>query len=156
MLEACSKFLKPDDYKALLAAVADTREKVRHRTAWRIEATLREFQKPPMVNLWFDYPVHHLDEAGSLKDVDAEGEAPPWQKASDKRKANAKKAKKSKKEEFEFAYQAANFGEPPTLEALVEAMNLSKRTVERYMKDYDYIIIKGKVYKADAIEKSPS
>jgi hypothetical protein len=108
-----------------------------------------------MVNLWFDYPVHHLDEVGSLHDVDAEGEAPPWQKAADKRKSNAKKAKKSKKEEFEFAYQASNFGEPPTIEALCETVNLARRTVEGRMKDYGYIIVKGKVYKDDALEKSP-
>ena len=155
MLETCSKFLKPDVYKSLLSDVASAREKVKHRTAWRIEATLREFEKPPMVNLWFDYPVHHVDDIGSLKDIDAEGEAPPWQKAADKRKTNAKKAKKSKKEEFEFAYQAANFGEPPTIEALCEALNLSKRSVEGRMKEYGYISIKGKVRQADELEKSP-
>ena len=140
MLAACSKFLNPDAYKAVLVEVEAARAKVRQRTAWRVEGTLREFPKFAPVNLWFNYPVHHVDDIGSLKDVDAEGEAPPWQKATDKRKANAKNAKKSKKEEFEFAYQAANFGEPPTVKMLAEQLDISERAVRDKTKEYGFII----------------
>lgn len=140
MLDACLKYLKPDEYKALLAEVAAVREKMRKRTAWRIEGTLREFSKFPPVNLWFDYPVHYLDEVGSLKDVDAEGEAPPWQKGNKARRENAKERRKTKREEFEFAYDAANFGSPPTLKALAEQLNVSERTARDKIKEYGYII----------------
>lgn len=37
------------------------------RTAWRIESTLREFKPWAPVNLWFDFPLHHLDESGDLE-----------------------------------------------------------------------------------------
>jgi RecA-family ATPase len=35
-------------------------------TAWRLEATLREFKAWPPMNIWFDFPVHRLDEDGVL------------------------------------------------------------------------------------------
>jgi regulatory protein RepA len=155
MIEACSKHLKPDEYKVLLTDVEAARARVRQRTAWRIEPTLREFPKFAPVNVWFDYPLHYLDDVGSLKDVDADGEAPPWQRASDKRKTNAKKAKKSKKEEFEFAYQSSNFGEPPSIEMLCDTLNLARRTVEMRMKDYGYISVRGKVYSSDVLQNAP-
>ena len=37
------------------------------RTAWRMEATLREFKQWLPVNIWFDFPVHSIDEDGDLK-----------------------------------------------------------------------------------------
>ena len=144
MLEACVKRLKPDEYKALTADVAEARAQAKQRTAWRIEGTLREFPKFQPINLWFDYPVHHMDDIGCLKDIDAEGEAPPWQKATDKRKANAKKTKKSKKEEFEFAYQAANFGEPPTVKMLAEQLDINERTARDHVRENGYMIDKNR------------
>jgi regulatory protein RepA len=144
MLAACQRLFPKSKWDALMnERVEAAKAKVRQRTAWRIDGTLREFPKFQPVNLWFDYPVHHLDSVGSLQDVDAEGEAPPWQKAIDKRKANASKAKKSKKEEFEFAYQSANFGDPPTVKMLAEQMNVSERTARDRLYDYGYTIDKN-------------
>ncbi|MDT2237522.1 hypothetical protein P7H19_16280 [Paenibacillus larvae] len=37
--------------------------------------------------MWFQYPIHKVDDVGSLKDIEPEGEAPAWKKAtSNKRK----------------------------------------------------------------------
>lgn len=60
--------------------VEKEKAKVRSKTAWRIEGTLREFPKFEPVNLWFDYPVHRLDEIGSLKDLQLEAQDPPWKR----------------------------------------------------------------------------
>lgn len=35
-------------------------------TAWRLEATLREFKAWSPMNIWFDFPVHKPDEDGTL------------------------------------------------------------------------------------------
>lgn len=37
------------------------------RTAWRIEATLREFKTWEPINVWFDFPRHLPDEDGDLE-----------------------------------------------------------------------------------------
>ena len=41
-------------------------------TAWRMEATLREFQRIEPVNLFFSYPLHELDAFGALTNANLE------------------------------------------------------------------------------------
>lgn len=36
------------------------------RTAWRMESTLREFKPWAPINIWFDFPVHNIDEDDEL------------------------------------------------------------------------------------------
>lgn len=43
--------------------------RVANRTGWRIEATLREFPPFEPIDVWFEYPIHRLDESGILKDI---------------------------------------------------------------------------------------
>ena len=38
-------------------------------TAWRMDATLREFQRIEPVNLFFSYPLHELDAGGILREA---------------------------------------------------------------------------------------
>lgn len=129
MMLTCQKLLSPATFKALGDAAETARGAAAGRTAWRIEGTLREFPRFEPVNLWFDYPVHHVDLVGSLKDIDAEGEAPPWQKAVLKRKKGVEADRKDKNLEFEQAVAGANFGEPPTKKQLAEYLGISERTV---------------------------
>jgi hypothetical protein len=88
MLGVCDRLMKPDLYRSMLTDVYASRQAAKSRTAWRIEGTLREFPKFKPINLWFHYPVHHVDDIGVLKDADADGEKAPWQKAIDKRNKN--------------------------------------------------------------------
>ena len=41
-----------------------------NRTAWRIDGILREFPKFDPLNMWFDYPIHRMDDAGALADIE--------------------------------------------------------------------------------------
>ncbi|SEU32494.1 AAA family ATPase [Paenibacillus sp. NFR01] len=111
---------------------------VRGRSAWRVEGTLREYAKFEPVNMWFAYPVHRVDEVGSLKDIEPEGEAsPPWKKATGKRKEKAGQQRRSKAEEFEDAVANCNMGEPPTVKDLTEWFSTTGKTVaERTMRDW--------------------
>jgi len=121
-------------------------EAVRGRSAWRVEGTLREYAKFKPVNMWFQYPVHRVDEVGSLKDIEPEGEAkPPWQKATDKRKGKAQEERRSKAEEFEDVISNCNFGEPPTLNDVMDwyastGKEVAERTVRDWIKKYGYEI----------------
>ncbi|SDR82668.1 hypothetical protein SAMN05444162_0133 [Paenibacillaceae bacterium GAS479] len=122
---------------------------VRIRSAWRVEGTLREYPKFAPVNMWFQYPVHRVDQSGSLKDIDPEGEAQaPWQKATGKRKEQANKERRSKAEEFEEVVSNCNFGEPPTTKNVVEwyastGKEVAERTVREWVKKFGYMFDKN-------------
>ena len=45
-------------------------------TAWRLEFNLREFRNPKPLDIWFDYPIHYLDESNELSKIHPAGS---WQ-----------------------------------------------------------------------------
>lgn len=156
MLEYCRRRLCETVYDMLALDISAAEKVVQNRTAWRVEGTLREFPKFPPVYLWFDYPRHRMDEIGVLKDLEADGEAPPWQRASGKAKKNAEKKADGKRREFEDAVQNCNMGEPPTVNDLVEWFSdagneVTKRTIQNWVKKFGFRIDKnsGKVIRAD-------
>lgn len=109
-------------------------------SAWRIEGTLREFERFPPVNVWFDYPAHRLDDDGILRDLQADGDIPRsgWQRRAARKTDPAKEAA-AKRAAFENAVNTCNFGQPPTRMQLAQAMGISERTVQRLAKDYGYV-----------------
>lgn len=120
---------------------------VRGNSAWRVEGTLREYAKFEPVNMWFQYPIHKVDDVGSLKDIDPEGDSaqPPWKKAADKRKDKAKEERRSKAEEFEDVVNNCNFGEPPTVLDVIAwygqtGKEVAERTVRDWIRKYGYKI----------------
>lgn len=127
---------------------------VRIRSAWRVEGTLREYPKFEPVNMWFQYPVHRVDDVGSLKDIGPEGETPAWKKATNKRKESARQERRSKESQFEDAVNNCNFGEPPTVKDIVEwfgksGKEVSERTVRDWIKRYGYVLRDGLIVKDD-------
>ncbi len=142
MSKLCEKLLRPDVYKAMQKDLFNAERNVKHRTAWRIEGTLREFPKFDPVNLWFDYPVHNVDRIGSLKDIDTEGEAPAW-KRNFKKKKSPEDIKKDRKISFETAFEACGFSGKVTVKDMAEYMGKSEDTVRRYLKEHGGFWIDG-------------
>lgn len=135
MLDTCKRLMDAKVYEAMQKDVKAAREAVQQRTAWRIDATLREFPKFKPVNLWFNYPVHSIDDVGSLKDVETEGEKPSWKRAMDKRKS--KKTKETdRKVAIENAYEACSFGDTVTVPGLAEYMGVTEKTVRSRIKEH--------------------
>lgn len=73
----------------LLTAVFEARKKAAAKTAWRIEATLREFAPLTPINLWFAWPLHSIDKSGVLGDIKLEDE----RRRGDRGQGQAKKEK---------------------------------------------------------------
>ena len=69
-LAACERLLNQYEYGLLLHGIEAARARLKKRTAWRIEGTLREFAPFAPVNVWFEYPIHTADRAGVLGDID--------------------------------------------------------------------------------------
>lgn len=105
MLDYCKEHLDKWQYKAVLHCVDEEKAKARNRTAWRIEGTLREFQRFSPVNLWFDYPVHHLDESGALGDISPQEEKSNYEKMKEKNRENAKQKNAETFNKFVVAFE---------------------------------------------------
>ncbi|WP_405100773.1 AAA family ATPase [Oceanobacillus sp. FSL H7-0719] len=112
-------------------------EKIKIRSAWRVEGTLREYPKFEPVNMWFQYPVHKVDDTGILKDIQPDSEQPPWKKnQSNKKKKSPKERKEEQNESLETAYEACSIEEVVTLESLAEFMGVTDRTVRNRIKNH--------------------
>lgn len=141
MLEWCRDLLKPQ-YKQITEELKGVREKAKGRTAWRIEGTLREFKRFDPVNLWFDYPVHHWDHAGILKDVQPDYMT-PQKKAVNKAKETAKKKRNSHKAEIDNFIDLENYGDPTMFRDLVKHLDKPESTVRNWVKNAGYKIENG-------------
>ena len=135
MLAHCHMALNVQQNVELQRNISAAKEQVKIRTAWRIEGTLREFPKFAPVDLWFDYPIHHVDIVGSLKNVEPEGERPAWQKAMEKRKDPDVK-KTERKNDLEVAFESCSIEENVTTEDLAEYLGVTSRTIFRRIKDH--------------------
>ncbi len=134
MLKISKELLSSEQYAALETEAEEAKTRVRQRSAWRIEGTLREFPKFSPVNMWFNYPIHIVDKSGVLNDVETEGEKAPWQKAIEKRKPKEKK-EKERKESFETAYEACSIEGKVTIKSLAEYMGVTEKTVRNRIKE---------------------
>lgn len=142
MLEYCRTHLDRWQMRALERQIEEAKAKVKQRTAWRIEGTLREFPAFSPVNLWFDYPVHRIDDVGSLKDITPEENEPAWRKNFAKKKTPEEREKK-RNDSLDMAMQS-NFGDSVTVDDLAKYMGVSEKTVRRHIKaSKKYIIEDG-------------
>lgn len=136
MLGYCKKELPEGQYGDLNAACFAAARKAKKKTAWRIDGTLREFPKFQPVNLWFDYPVHKLDDVGSLKDVQPEAEKPYWQKGKDARKKQGEAQRIDKQAKYNMAIESFRFDHDdmyPTVKELYEQMKSDAEAIgEKY------------------------
>ncbi|MCY7486392.1 AAA family ATPase [Paenibacillus alvei] len=146
MEEHAKRAIYNTEQEAAQVEIKRALEAVRNRSAWRVEGTLREYAKFPPVNMWFQYPIHRVDDVGSLKDIEPEGESkPPWQKATGKRKEKAKEERRSKAEEFADAVANCNMGEPPTVKDLQDwfsstGKEVPDRTIRSWITKYGFKI----------------
>ena len=135
MMAYCEKRLSKAQMDALRGQIEAAKKKARQMTAWRIEGTLREFPKFEPVNLWFNYPIHQVDNVGVLQDIKPEGEMPAWKKAMDKRKPKEQK-KQERDASVMTAFEACGINEKVTVQDLAEYMGVSEKTVRNRLKEH--------------------
>ena len=130
MLDYCREKLPSLDFKALNVNIEEASRSSRRKTAWRVEGILREFPKFDPVNLWFDYPVHRVDDVGSLKDIQLDVD-----KAVAKKTKTPAEKKREKEEKLMLAFEACDMdGDGKVkLTDLAEYMGVSLNTVKNYV-----------------------
>lgn len=135
MQELAEIHLSRAQYKDLQKVIDTAEQSIDQLTAWRIDGTLREFPKFQPVNLWFDYPVHQIDPTGALKDIDPEGDAPPWKKNFSKKKTPEER-KEEKRQELEIAFEACSIEGRITIQSLSEFLGVSEKTTRRRVQEH--------------------
>ncbi|MEV2908596.1 AAA family ATPase [Paenibacillus larvae] len=134
-MEDYAKRAMPQVMDNIMLAIKQVLKAVKGRSAWRVEGTLREYAKFEPVNMWFQYPIHKVDDVGSLKDIEPEGEAPAWKKSFSKKK-KPEDAKKERKESLETAYEACSIEDKITLKAMAEYMGVTEKTARNRIKEH--------------------
>ncbi len=133
MLEHCRDHLKANSMKLMQEEIAAAAQRIRTRTAWRIDGTLREFPKFPPVNVWFDYPVHSADQTGVLRDIDPDDET--WKKNFSKRKTNSER-KDDRKASITTAFSAEAESGKASIKAIAEYLGVTEQTVRNRLKEH--------------------
>lgn len=150
MLAYCREKLDKSHMARLEEQIAAQKQRVKTMTAWRVEGILREFPKFEPVNLWFDYPIHRVDETGSLKDIQPESEQPPYKRGAANNKRNAVNRKTERKRSVEAAMENSNFGDKPTVNDVADYLGISVRSARDRIKEHGgYMIEDGIVKKKD-------
>ncbi|MFY2154658.1 AAA family ATPase [Cytobacillus firmus] len=129
------RVLSPDHLEQIEREITKAVQSVRIRSAWRVEGTLREYPKFEPVNMWFQYPVHKIDDVGILKDIQPEGDGPAWKKNFNKKKS-PEESKKERLAALETAFDACGIEEKITVSAVAEYMGISEKTVRNRVKEH--------------------
>ncbi len=153
MTGLCSRYL-PDAAQARMREdIARAKTQTGARTAWRIEGTLREFPKFPPVNVWFDYPVHRIDQTGILADLSADenftAKGSPWKKNfSNKKTADERKEERS--QSIKAAFEACKINGEVSVKDMAEYLGMTEKTVRSRLKEQEIFWIEdGKVSRKD-------
>lgn len=144
MAEICKRLLTPATLTLAAQEVSVVKSDVEKYTAWRIDGTLREYPKFSPVNLWFEYPIHRVDDTGALRDI-KEDDGYNSKGANWKKNFGAKKTpeerKKERKDAVETAYGVCRIDGDVTVKALAEYMANSEDTVRRRVKEHGGFVI---------------
>ena len=114
-------------------------KQVRLQTAWRVEGTLREFPKFKAKDMWFEYPVHRIDDTGILQDIKLD-DANPFTQG--RKKLNQNRSEKANAE-FEEAFNMCDMdGDGQvTLQDIMDYTGKSKQSIYGRIKKMEKFII---------------
>lgn len=131
------------DADALLDMIELDAEQVgSSRSAWRIEGTLREYASFRPVNVWFDYPVHRIDDTGTLESIKLDVEM----KLNEKGQRTRQKQRQSRIQNLEAAYNACLISGEVTIDDMAEYLDISPKTLRRDINSSEEFTVKnGKV-----------
>jgi hypothetical protein len=122
----------------------DKEEQVREEygdkvTAWRLEATLREFPRIEPVNLFFSYPLHEVDAGGILEDANLEENERSMENGREMGNL-AKSAKKADMKErlMDAINRDIEFdGKRKTQKQYADEFGVTERTIRSYLKELE-------------------
>jgi len=108
-------------------------------TAWRMDATLREFQRIEPVDLFFSYPLHELDAGGILREANLEENERSMENGREMGNLAKKAQKQNTKERL---FEAINrdeeiAGKRKTQKEYADEFGVTERTIRTYLKELE-------------------
>lgn len=108
-------------------------------TAWRLDATLREFPRIEPVDLFFSYPLHEIDALGLLKEANLEENERSMENGREMGNLTKKARRADMKERL---VQAMNRdeeigGKRKTQKEYAEEFGVTERTIRRYLQEIE-------------------
>ena len=100
-----------------------------NETAWRLESSLREFPNIKPVNFWFEYPIHKVDDKGTLGEMPAQGTPQAGRLNNPKSKSPDAAA-----DEFRTAFAILDMDGKVTVKDMAEYMKVIDKTVYARLK----------------------
>ncbi len=117
-------------------------------TAWRVEGSLREFPPFKPVDIWFEFPIHRVDEKNTLKKLYAEGDTRNNLAKSGKRTQTPESRKREMDEAFNMMSYEADGVQVASVQDIMEYLDVSERVIRERVREFSdtYKYKKGKVY----------
>lgn len=152
LMALASNTLGGGDYDRLVSETDEIRKRVRQRTAWRIDGTLREFPKFEPLNVYFDYPTHIMDDNGYLKNAKNDCTPDTEEALRTARKARSDKQKSEwddKRDKLDTAVNLLDEGKGVTVKDLQkyysdsDGYEPSKQMFYKWFKKFGYNIDKN-------------
>lgn len=117
-----------------------------NETAWRLESSLREFPNITPVNFWFEYPIHKVDDKGTLGAMPAQGTPQAGRLNNPKSKTPDDAA-----DGFRTAFSALDMDGKVTVKDMAEYMGVIDKTVYARLKKMgdEFTLDKGVITKTN-------
>ena len=108
-------------------------------TAWRMDATLREFQRIEPVDLFFSYPLHEIDAGGVLREANLEENERSMENGREMGNISKKIRKASNKADLAEAISRDEefSGRRKTQKEYAEEFGVSDRTIRGWMRELE-------------------
>ena len=88
------------------------------------------------MNLWFEHPVHRVDDVGVLRDIQPDAERPTWQKAVENRRKQAENNRIRKRNIFEIEFSNIEMeGREVSAQELSEKLDSNPRELLSWLGD---------------------
>lgn len=129
LISYCENNLDEWQMKALRRQLNEELASIRAMTAWRIDGTLREYPRFEPVDLWFRYPIHLIDLAGSLSDVKPEFEKTPSEIRREAARAKREKERQEKISSFVVAFEGLEEDGQVSADAMAEQLATTQKTI---------------------------
>ena len=112
---------------------------------------MREFPNIVPVNMWFEHPIHLVDEDGTLLKSAAQGSF-----AAARAKNSKYTTKEERKERLDRSFQACQAEAPGgnvKVEQIAKYLSVSDKTIRSYVKENEdrYCLQSGYVVKVDGV-----
>jgi len=112
------------------------REMAKHASGWRVDGILREFPRFDAKRIFFQYPIHKLDDEDFLKNAKAAGEDPPWMKVQRKRKEYKEAHEKELHSELATAIKECGGPGEATIKDVSECVGVGEQATRNRVKKH--------------------